>query len=278
MDFIVVDEERLCSKCCVLAQIQTGFFEKEAYEMPLDVKGMIVGLMHYVQDFVRLGQPVIGAVELDGLSAEQLIGKPYQANMIQQAIVNVDIRNVFKSKAEAWIAKNNPGDFISSVDCFSNWDPKILLFLSGIPGASSVPLSYVIRKESWKFESQSHIAALAAMAPLDGPVFSADLDAVYQYLQSFIANDLYDHWFDDDIHGGDGHKLMDKMRHYYGSEVLVAPARKVLGDLKDDCLYDDILAVVGLNSNSREGAAESKFGLNIPMTIGMDHVALLIQS
>jgi hypothetical protein len=135
-------------------------------EMPADVEGMVVGLMYYVQGFDRLGLPVLEAVKLEGHSSEQLAGKPYQKHDVKQALVNAGIRKAFYERSLTWRVEQTPGNFVPSIDCFSDWERKFINFLSGIPGVTGIPLHYVIREDSWHYNMGDHMEALAALASL----------------------------------------------------------------------------------------------------------------
>jgi hypothetical protein len=106
---------------------------------------------------------------------------------------------------------------------FSDWEPKFRNLLRGIPGASEVPLIYVLRDENWTYNAADYMQSIVALAPLSGTAFIADSDMVFNYLRSFITDDPEEHWFDDNTWGGDGRILMIKLRERYGTVAPMVP-------------------------------------------------------
>jgi hypothetical protein len=155
--------------------------------MPADVEGMVVGLMYYVQEFDRLGLPIPEAEKLEGLSTEQLVGKPYQKRDIKQALVNAGIRKAFYERSMTWRKEQTPGKFVPSIDRFSDWERKLILFLS-VPGVTGIPLHYVIREDSWHYNMKDHVETLAALALLEGPVYIADSRIVCQCIRGYVPD------------------------------------------------------------------------------------------
>jgi hypothetical protein len=114
--------------------------------MTVDVESMIVALMYYIQGFVRLGKSIPTPQPLD-VPWEQLSGRPYQKSDLLRALDNATIRKKFYEDSVIWRVHHNPGVFTPSKERFNAWEQRLIHFLSGIPGSSGVPLSYIVRNE-----------------------------------------------------------------------------------------------------------------------------------
>jgi hypothetical protein len=202
-----------------------------------------------------------------------LVGKPYQKRDIKHALVNAGIRKAFYERSLTWRVEQTPGKFVPSIDRFSDWERKLINFLSGIPGVTGIPLHYVIREESWHYNMGDHVEALAALASLEGPNFIADSRVVCQCIRGYVPNIPFDYWYGTNTCGNDGRLLMTQLRQFYSRQEKVALVATGVGRMKDDCLYDDHHDVVSLSLDSREGATENKHGSVVSMTIGTNQAA-----
>jgi hypothetical protein len=165
--FLTMDKYGVGFKCNELGRGNNATDYKygvnEPYTMSAQAKSMVVGLMHYVQDFARLGKPVPNAIDFDGLTADELRVAPYQEHAIKEAIVNASARQALADQSASWIAANSPGKLVLGVDVFSDWEPKFRNLLRGIPGASEVPLIYVLRDENWTYNADDYMQSIVAL-------------------------------------------------------------------------------------------------------------------
>jgi hypothetical protein len=103
----------------------------------------LIGLMHYVQDFERMGTtipyPDPTRRVANGLA-------PFSPAAIDLALERSKTRENHAQHSQAWAKANNPGN-LSSGQRFQEWDEKFINFLSGLPGVTGIPLHYVIRDE-----------------------------------------------------------------------------------------------------------------------------------
>jgi hypothetical protein len=151
-------------------------YQVKPYRMPIDVENMVVALMYYIQEFARIGQPIPKPQVLEGVDEEQLVTRPYQKVDLLLAREHAAIRKRFCEASAFWRERYHPGKFIANVGQFGVWEEKLVKLLSGIPGSSCVPLSYVIQSQSIikLLNAESHMDSLIIVAPHSGTYYSND--------------------------------------------------------------------------------------------------------
>jgi hypothetical protein len=114
----------------------------------------LIGLIHWVQDFARIGEePTIDGIEDAAEFCTALDTAYYRAN----------VRTVSKAA--------DPGKFKDERK-WPKWDPSFVNYLSTIPGVSGVPLFYVVREKEIPdvgADYNSFNERAVACAPLAGP-------------------------------------------------------------------------------------------------------------
>jgi hypothetical protein len=179
----------------------------------------LIGLMHYVQDFERMGMsiphPDPNRRVVNGLA-------PFSLAAIDLALERSKTRENHAQHSQAWAKANNPGN-LSSGQRFREWDEKFINFLSGLPGVTGIPLHYVIRDEKASDDEieqngrgESYLQILVAKAPLYGPVFQHDAQTVHGYLRGFLIGQPAEHWNKELLSQANGRSDMLALRAHYG--------------------------------------------------------------
>ena len=115
----------------------------------------------------------------------------------------------------------DPGKFKDEKK-WPDWEPAFVNYLSTIPGARGVPLSYVVREN----ESPDHetdfgndfTARSIACAPLNDSSFRADARKVHQLLMNFLVAESAEQWIKDLTPCVNGRRDMEALRNHYGDE------------------------------------------------------------
>lgn len=135
----------------------------------------LIGLIHWVQDFARVGQvPSLAGINKMASFREALDTAFYRA----------DVRKVEKDQADTVSKAADPGKFKDEKK-WPEWEPALVNYLSTIPGVSGVPLSYVVRDKETPdgtVEYGSFHEQAIACAPLAGPTYQADARKVHRLI------------------------------------------------------------------------------------------------
>ena len=93
-------------------------------------------------------------------------------------------------------------------------------YLSTIPGALGVPLSYVIREVEAPTPDghDNFIEKSIACAPLKGPIFEADARRVHQVISSNVQGEIAEQWIDTKKRKQNGRLDMLTLRAHYSGE------------------------------------------------------------
>ena len=170
----------------------------------------LIGLIHWVQDFVRIGKvPTLAEFGAD----EPHFVWPWRRRPIVMTFGKLK-RNSRTPSARRLTAassrrrKSGP-----------EWEPAFVNYRSTIPGVNGIPLSYVVR------ENQTPIGAdygslnkcAIACAPLTGDVFQADARKVHQLIKRFLQAECAEQWIKPHAERQSGRQDMDALlKHYSG--------------------------------------------------------------
>jgi hypothetical protein len=153
----------------------------------------VLSLMHYVQDFKRIGEPV--PFLMPSQHEEPPRKYPFQQDDLEEAAHNARIRTSIVENASIWAKANAPGPFTGGALKFNEWDEMFTNYLSGLPGITGIPLSYVIRTKSpGEYHADNYLQKIVALAPLEGLVFRADAHKVHGFLRGFICGQKAEYW------------------------------------------------------------------------------------
>jgi hypothetical protein len=202
----------------------------------LDQMSKLIGLMHYVQDFTRMGmdlpdpRPYLNGP--DGMSE-------FSPKSLELALERAKIRENLAQQSSSWSKANNPGNFTSGMK-FRDWDEKFVNFLKGLPGVTGIPLNYVIRDElrngNIMDNGNNYLQLLTAKAPLIGTVFDADSQIVHGYLRGFLIGQPAEHWNKELVNRMDGRQDMLALRAHYGgsgnTSTMLAEAQQMYDTLQ----------------------------------------------
>jgi hypothetical protein len=249
--FLHVTENLLRAKCLLLPTIKGEMYQVEPYRMPIDVENMVVALMYYIQEFARIGQPIPKPQVLEGVDEEQLVTRPYQKVDLLLALEHAAIRKRFCEASTFWSERYHPGKFIANVGQFGVWEEKLVKFLSGIPGSSCVPLSYVIRDQRIVkvLNAESHMDSLVILAPHSGTYYSNDTAEVFNIIMECISPDVADLCTSDESCFGDGCLMMEKLRNYFKNDVGGTAESPAVGMSRNEDLYSILPDAAGSASN-----------------------------
>jgi hypothetical protein len=179
IDNVAADLESLSTLLEIDVRDQMARIEKiHKVSVPLSKLYNILALMHYLQDFARMGQPIPKLVE----PADWIPGTTYyyKRSYIDQALQHAKIRKSRGDAVSVWAKANNPGPFTGGTMKFNDWDEKFTIYLDGLPGITGIPLSYVVRDKSpGTYIEENYIQMITALAPHEGPVFQADAHTVH---------------------------------------------------------------------------------------------------
>ena len=141
----------------------------------------LIGLVHWVQDYGRVGQtPTIEPFGDDAASFREVLDIAYD---------RAEVWRIEKEQPDTVSKAADPGKFKDERK-WPEWEPAFCNYLSTIPGVSRVPLSYVVREigtpgPEATYESFNKQAI--ACSPLSGAaVFQADARKVHQLIKSFL--------------------------------------------------------------------------------------------
>jgi hypothetical protein len=113
----------------------------------------VLSLMHYVQDFKRIGEPVPFLMPTQ--HEEPPCKYPFQQDDLEEAAHNACICTSIVENASIWAKANAPGPFTGGALKFNEWDEMFTNYLSGLPSISgtiiSRRLSHSLHWKVWYF-------------------------------------------------------------------------------------------------------------------------------
>jgi hypothetical protein len=171
----------------------------------------LIGLVHWVQDFARIGE----TPSLDGIDN----AVSFRA-VLDIASYRADVRKVEKEQADTVSKAADPGKFKNERK-WPEWEPAFINYLSTLPGVNGVPLSYVVREKEapdTDVEYGSFNEQAVACAPLTGPTFQADSRKVHQLLKSFLQTETAEQWIQPLARRQSGREDMKALRSHYSGE------------------------------------------------------------
>ena len=96
----------------------------------------MIGLVHWVQDFGRIGEaPTREGID-DAVTFRDTLDEAYQ---------RADVRKIERDQSDTVSKAADPGKFKDERK-WPEWEPAFANYLSTIPGVNGIPLSYVIRE------------------------------------------------------------------------------------------------------------------------------------
>lgn len=142
----------------------------------------LIGLIHWVQDFRRVGEePSIAGIN-DAAQFREALDEAFDC---------ADVRKIEKDQADTVSKAADPGK-LKDERKWPEWEPAFINYLSTIPGVTGVPLAYVVRENDVAepgMEYGSFNERTIACAPLTGPIFQADARKVHQLIKSFLQTE-----------------------------------------------------------------------------------------
>jgi hypothetical protein len=192
----------------------------------------LLGLIHWVQDFHRVGQePSLDAFgEGDGDTFRAALDIAYD---------RAEVRRVEKEQSDTVSKAADPGKFKDEKK-WPEWEPAFTNYLSTIQGVNGVPLSYVVREvadpaDDVDYESFNEQAI--ACSPLTGPVFQADSRKVHQLIKSFLQTETAEQWIKPLARKQNGRADMEALRKHYSGEGNTSRRIAVAERIRDSLHY-----------------------------------------
>ena len=171
----------------------------------------MIGLIHWVQDFGRVGQtPTVEGI----VDAEQ-----FKA-VLDEAYQRADVRKIERDQSDTVSKAADPGKFKDERK-WPEWEPAFTNYLSTIPGINGIPLSYVIRETEEPdptIDYPSFNERAIACAPLVGPNFQADARKVHQLIKSYLQTETAEQWIKPIARRQSGREDMIALRNHYSGE------------------------------------------------------------
>jgi hypothetical protein len=171
----------------------------------------LIGLIHWVQDFGRVGQtPTIEGIE-DAVSF---------CAALDEAYYRADVRKIEKDQSDTVSKAADPGKFKDERK-WPEWEPGFVNYLSTLQGVSGVPLSYVVREKEKPDEGAEYGSfneRAIACAPLEGPTYQADSRKVHQLIKSFLQTETAEQWIKPIARRQSGRDDMLALRSHYTGE------------------------------------------------------------
>ena len=172
----------------------------------------LIGMIHWVQDFVRVG-------ETPSLASFGDNGAAFCA-ALEVASSREDVRKIEKEQSDTVSKAADPGKFEDEKK-WPEWEPAFVNYLSTIPGVNGIPLSYVVRENEFPIEGAEYGSfneQAIACAPLSGDVFQADARKVHQLIKSFLQTESAEQWIKPFAKRQSGRLDMDALRKHYSGE------------------------------------------------------------
>lgn len=191
----------------------------------------LIGLVHWVQDFGRVGQvPTIVPFGEDAAAFRQVLDIAFD---------RAEVRRIEKEQSDTVSKAADPGKFKDERK-WPEWEPAFCNYLSTIPGVSGVPLSYVVRElgvpdPDATYESFNEQAI--ACSPLEGAVFQADARKVHQLIKSFLQTETAEQWVKPIAKKQNGRADMEALRNHYSGEGNTSRRIAVLAERIRDTLF-----------------------------------------
>ena len=171
----------------------------------------MIGLIHWVQDFGRIGeQPSLEGID----DADQF------KVILDKASQRADVRKIEKDQSDTVSKAADPGKF-KDEGKWPEWEPAFANYLSTIPGVNGIPLSYVIRETEEPDRAIEYLSfneRAIACAPMRGPNFQADARKVHQLLKSFLQSESAEQWIKKVAPKQSGRDDMIVLRAHYSGE------------------------------------------------------------
>ena len=191
----------------------------------------LIGLVHWVQDFGRVGQiPTIEPFGEDAVAFRQVLDIAYD---------RAEVRRIEREQSDTVSKAADPGKFKDEKK-WPEWEPAFCNYLSTIPGVSGVPLSYVVREKDTPdpdavYESFNEQAV--ACSPLTGAVFQADAWKVHQLIKSFLQTETAKQWVKPIAKKQNGRSDMEALRNHYSGEGNTSRRIAVAERIRDSLFY-----------------------------------------
>ena len=191
----------------------------------------LIGLVHWVQDFGRVGQvPTIVPFGEDAAAFRQVLNIAFD---------RAEVRRIEKEQSDTVSKAADPGKFKDERK-WPEWEPAFCNYLSTIPGVSGVPLSYVVRELSVPdpdatYESFNEQAI--ACSPLEGAVFQADARKVHQLIKSFLQTETAEQWVKPIAKKQNGRADMEALQNHYSGEGNTSRRIAVAERIRDTLFY-----------------------------------------
>ena len=191
----------------------------------------LIGLVHWVQDFGRVGQtPTIEPFGDDAASFREVLDIAFD---------RAEVRRIEKEQSDTVSKAADPGKFKDERK-WPEWEPAFCNYLSTIPGVNGVPLSYVVREigtpdPEATYESFNEQAI--ACSPLTGAVFQADARKVHQLIKSFLQTETAEQWVKPIAKKQNGRADMEALRNHYSGEGNTSRRIAVAERIRDTLFY-----------------------------------------
>lgn len=192
----------------------------------------LIGLVHWVQDFHRVGQePTLDAFGEDDADSFRVA--------LDTAFNRAEVRRVEKEQSDTVSKAADPGKFKDEKK-WPEWEPAFTNYLSTIQGVNGVPLSYVVREvdnpaDDAEYESFNEQAI--ACTPLTGPAFQADSRKVHQLIKSFLQTETAEQWIKPLARKQSGRADMEALRKHYSGEGNTSRRIAVAERIRDTLHY-----------------------------------------
>ena len=190
----------------------------------------LIGLIHWVQDFRRVGkEPTIAG----------FVNAARFRVALEEAFDRADVRKIEADQSDTLSKAADPGK-LKDERKWPEWEPSFVNYMSTIPGVTGVPLSYVIREletptpdeEYGSFNERS-----IACAPLSGHFFQADARKVHQLIKSFLQAETAEQWVRPHLKAQNGRRDMKALRDHYTGEGNTSRRIAVAERLRDSLHY-----------------------------------------
>ena len=172
----------------------------------------LIGMVHWVQDFIRIGEvPTLAEYGDDGAAFR---------TALETAFNRDDVRKIEKEQSDTVSKAADPGKF-KEEKTWPEWEPAFVNYLSTIPGVNGIPLSYVVRENEAPIAGASYGSfneKAIACAPLTGDVFQADARKVHQLIKSCFQTESAEQWIKPHAKRQSGREDMEALRRHYSGE------------------------------------------------------------
>ena len=190
----------------------------------------LIGLIHWVQDFRRVGEePTIAGF----VNAERF------REALEAAFDRADVRKIEGDQSETLSKAADPGK-LKDERKWTEWEPAFVNYLSTIPGVTGVPLSYVVRQHEMPTPGEDYgnfNERSISCAPLTGSIFQANTRKVHQLVKSFLQAETAEQWVRPHIKAQNGRRDMKALRDHYTGEGNTSRRIAVAERLRDSLHY-----------------------------------------